>query len=76
MKGLDMLPYTHWMRPDPDGNLRRQNEARAADMYQGLRRIGRLGQRAYGMLLRGFRTRSATSAQQPLRADASARARH
>ncbi|MCC5963417.1 MAG: hypothetical protein JJU09_09840 [Rhodobacteraceae bacterium] len=70
-----MLPYTYWMRPDPDGNLRRQNEARAADMYQGTRRIVRLGQRAYEMLMRGLRTRSAASTQQPLRADASARAR-
>ena len=71
-----MLPYTYWMRPDPDGNLRRQNEARAAVMYQGLRRIGRLGQRACGILTRGFRTRNAGSAQLHLRADASARARH
>ena len=76
MKGLDMLPYTYWMRPDPDGNLRRQNEARAAEMYQGLRRIGRLGKHAYEMLMRGLRTRSEASAQQHLRADASARARH
>jgi uncharacterized protein YjiS (DUF1127 family) len=47
-----MLPYTYWMRPDPDGELRRANEAQAAVLYQGFRRIGRLARTAVGLLLR------------------------
>lgn len=69
-----MLPYTHWLRPDPDGQLRRQNEARAADMYQALRRIGRLVRRSGGQAGRALGARKASSALQPLQADASTRA--
>jgi hypothetical protein len=47
-----MLPYTHWMRPDPDGEMRRANEAQAAVLYQGFRRIGRLTRAAFGLLWR------------------------
>ncbi|WP_209428448.1 hypothetical protein [Pararhodobacter sp. SW119] len=47
-----MLPYTHWMRPDPDGEMRRANEAQAAVLYQRFRRIGRLTRTAFGLLWR------------------------
>ena len=44
-----MLPYTYWMRPDPDGEQRRANEAQAAAIYQGFRRIGRLWRAVYDL---------------------------
>jgi hypothetical protein len=47
-----MLPYTYWMRPDPDDEMRRANEAQAALLYQGFRRIGRLAHTAFGLLWR------------------------
>ena len=47
-----MLPHTYWMRPDPDGEMRRANEARAAVFYQSFRRIGRLTRTALGLLWR------------------------
>lgn len=45
-----MLPYTYWMRPDPDGDLRRINEARAAQIYQAFRHLGRLLRSTLGWL--------------------------
>lgn len=36
-----MLPHTYWLRPDPDGRQRRANEERAADLYQGMRKVSR-----------------------------------